>query len=50
MCGLAGYITSKKHSQEAQARFKNILIQAEVRGTDACGIAFVVNKKTGAID
>jgi len=44
VCGLAGYITSKKHSQEAQARFKNILIQAEVRGTDACGIAFVVNK------
>jgi len=44
MCGLAGYITNKKHSQEAQAKFKNILVKAEVRGTDACGIAFVVNK------
>lgn len=44
MCGLAGFISPKKYSREAQEKFVNILVQAEVRGTDACGIAFVKEK------
>jgi hypothetical protein len=44
MCGLAGYITDKKYSREAQAKFEKILLEAEVRGTDACGIGFVAEK------
>lgn len=44
MCGLSGYITTQEYSREAQEHFKRILINAEVRGTDACGISFVVEK------
>ena len=44
MCSIAGYITIKEHSKEAQENFKNILVNAEIRGTDACGIAFNLGK------
>jgi hypothetical protein len=44
MCSIAGYISNKEHSRDAQNKFSNILIQAEVRGTDACGIAFIASK------
>lgn len=44
MCGIAGYIAKKENVAEAQDKFNNILISAEVRGTDACGVAFIEKK------
>jgi amidophosphoribosyltransferase len=44
MCSIGGFITTKKHSRFAQEKFAQILTAGEVRGTDACGIAFNTGK------
>jgi len=44
MCSISGFIATKKYSRFAQEKFTNILLAGEVRGTDACGVAFNTGK------
>ena len=44
MCSIGGFITTKRYSRFAQEKFTEILLAGEVRGTDACGIAFNTGK------
>ena len=44
MCGIAGYITTKKHTDFAKSKFTSLLLNGEERGGDASGIAFNVGK------
>lgn len=44
MCSIAGYVAKKENIDFAREKFTNILLAGEVRGTDACGVAFNTGK------
>lgn len=44
MCAIGGFLAKKENSRFAQEKFTQLLMAGEVRGTDACGIAFNTGK------
>lgn len=50
MCGITGYITTRPNTAHiAKSKMAGLLLASQVRGDDACGIAFVKNEKLQVI-
>lgn len=44
MCGISGYITTKKYAEFAYTKLTSILLAGQGRGTDATGFSFNISK------
>lgn len=46
MCSISGYITKKEHFEFAKDKLVKMMVNGEIRGTDASGIAFTVGNNS----